>query len=102
MSKKSRVYKRGGKCFRYDYDNALVIWVMKATQEDINDNKEWQEKHGRNLHDIDDDGYIEVDAVGLSSSNWKNKEMRDSYLDQWIDEINEEATYLMNEFIKFG
>lgn len=92
--KKSKVYKRGKRYFRYDYDNALVIWVAKATKEEFDENKEWQEKHGKELFHIED-GYVEVDSVGLGKSNWTNKEDRDSYLDMWNDELDEEIFFMM-------
>ena len=98
----SKVYKRGKKLFRYDYDNALVLWVFKATKNEINDNKEWQEKYGKNLWDIDDDGYIEISSVGLGKVNWTNKDARDGYLDLWIDELEEESRWLAKEFEMYG
>ena len=100
--KKSRVYKRQNKLFRYDYDHSLVCWVAKATADEIDDNKEWIEKYGKPLFDIDSSGYMEIQAVGLRQENWKNKKMRDSYLDMWIDEIEEESRCLMADFLRFG
>ena len=100
--KLSKVYKRKNKSFQYDYDNSLVLWVCKATEEEINDNKEWQAKYGKNLWDINNDGYIEIQSVGLMKSNWTNKSNRDSYLDQWIDELEEESYWLAKEFEMYG
>lgn len=99
---KSKAYKYGRKEFRYDYENGLVEWVTKATDEERKDNEEWMKKFNKPLWDIDEDGYIKIDSVGLSKENWKHKEMRDSYLGQWCDEIEEETRCLVNDFIMFG
>ena len=100
--KLSKVYKRKKKSFRYDYENCLVLWVEKATEEDVKDNKEWIEKYGKPLFEIDEDGYIEIQSVGLSKSNWTDRQARNEYLDEWIYELEEETAYLIDQFVKFG
>lgn len=85
----SGIYKRSGFSFRYDYDHCVVEVVSKAGAEEIADNEEWQSKFGKNLWDIDEAGYIVHDSVGLRPENWKNKEVRDEYLDEWIFEFRE-------------
>lgn len=93
--KKSSIYKFKGKLFRYNFDHCVVEWVSKATQEEIDDNKKWQAKYGKNLWDIDEDGYIEIDAVGLRKENWTRKAVRDEYLSEWVAEIAEACDYEM-------
>lgn len=97
----SKVVKHQGKMFRYDFDNCLVQHVSKATNEEIKDNEEWQMKHGRDLWDIDEDGYIEIDSVGLGPENWRNKEARDEYLDEYCFDLNEETSYESYMFEKY-
>ena len=99
--KKSRVYKLEGYTFRYDYDNSVVEWVTKATADEIADDKEWMERNGRPLWGVDEHGYIVNEAVGLSAEHWKDKEARDEYLSGWIDELDEEAAYLADEFERY-
>lgn len=93
--KKSRVYKFENRYFRYDFDNCIVQYLQKATEEEIQDNKDWQKKYGKNLWDIDKDGYIEVDAAGLRTENWKRKAVRDEYLAEWIAEMQEACAWEM-------
>ena len=102
MARLSKIYKFRKKSFRYDYDNGLVSVVYKADEEMYKDNEEWQEKYGKDLWDIDKDGYIESSTVGLMRENWDNKEVRDEYLSMWVDELKEEAEYLAQEFLMYG
>ena len=96
--KKSAVYNYKGKKFRYDYENCLVERVYKADKEMLADNEEWIAKYGKPLFDIDEKGYEVIAAVGLSVENWRNKEVRNEYLDGWIWEMNEEVRYEMEIF----
>ena len=91
--KKSAVYKFKGKLFRYNFDECLVEYIAKATKEELEENKEWQKKFGKNLWDIDENGYIEIDAVGLRKENWTRKEVRDEYLSEWAAEMHEALEY---------
>lgn len=95
MEKFSGIYKRDGFSFRYNFDRCLVEYVSKASKEELADNEEWQQKYGRNLWDIDENGYIVIDAVGLRPENWKNKEARDGYLDEWIFDLREAVAWEM-------
>ena len=77
--KYSKVIKKDGKQFRYNYKDNVVEYIGEI------------------------DGEIEIlDSVGLSKENWDNKEARDEYLDQYIMDLNEEESYmtkdLMDEF----
>ncbi|MCI9505765.1 MAG: hypothetical protein HFF62_04130 [Oscillospiraceae bacterium] len=98
---KSAIYEQGGKLFRYDFDNCVVEYVYKATDEDVQDEAEWLRDHDRPLYGIDDDGYMTLDSVGLSPENWKNKGLRREYLAQWIDDLDEEAQALARDFEKY-
>lgn len=97
----SKPYKRGRRLFRYDYENAIVEWVSKATEEEYRDNAEWESNHpGRRnrLWDIGEDGLISHEGVGLRKENWENKEARNEYLDEWNFELDEESEWLYEEF----
>lgn len=97
---KSKPYKHGGKLFRYDFDECMVEYIYKVTPAMLQDNEEWLKEFGEPLWNIDADGYCIAECVGLRTENWKNKESRDGYLDQWIDEMAEEAAYEMDFFMK--
>ena len=98
---KTQIYKRGKRTFRYNFDEAIVEYVAKATKDMLEDNKEWQAKRGENLWDIDEDGYMVLDSAGLSRANWKNKESRDYYLDEWNYDLDEELAYQTSLFEKY-
>lgn len=89
MAKMSGIYRYKKKLFRYNFDSCVVEWVSKPTAEEIKDNEEWHRKHGRDLWEIED-GMIVNDSIGLRPENWKNKEARNEYLDEWIFELQEE------------
>ena len=101
MKRFSGVYKRGGKCFRYDFQNCLVQLVYKAGEEELADNAEWMAKHGEPLWDIDESGYMVSQSVGLRPENWKNKAVRDEYLDEWLFELDEELACEVEMFVKY-
>lgn len=101
--KKSGVYKFRGQFFRYDFDNGLVERLAKATDQERKDNEEWLAKYGKPLWQIDADGYIEIEAVGLMRENWQCKAVRDEYLAEWISEIEEnEAVMAADLAAEFG
>lgn len=86
------LYELNGKTYRYDRRTATVEQLTKATEQELEDNKEWQAKYGKDLWEIDADGYTLVDSIGLSPENWEDKEARDEYLEGWQAEQMEEAT----------
>lgn len=97
----TKPYKRGERLFIYDEDNAIVYYIGKMTEKDKQMNKEWLEKSGRQLFNTVENGeYIILDSVGLGRENWKDKESRDDYLDQWNYELNMETEYMMEELRK--
>lgn len=101
--KKSGIYKFRGQIFRYDFDNGLVERLAKATKQEFEDNAEWLAKYGKPLWDIDSDGYIEIEAVGLRKENWQRKAVRDEYLAEWIEEFEEnEAIMAADLAAEFG
>lgn len=97
---KSKPYKFDGKLFRYDFDAGLVEYIGKADDDMLRDNEEWQAKHGRNLWDVDAEGYMVFDYIGLRKENWKNKAVRDEYLSEWCFELDEEASVMVDNFVK--
>lgn len=98
---KSKPYKLHGKLFRYDFDTATVEYISKADEEMRKDNEEWQAKYGRDLWDIDAEGYIVLSTVGLHPDNWKNKAARDEYLFVWCCDLDEESAALARDFERF-
>ena len=90
MAKYSRVYKVGKKAFRYNYERATLEWVYKPDAQIIEDNKEWQEKFGKDLWDIVD-GYVVCDTIGLGRENWK--ESPKYWCETYAHEISLECAY---------
>lgn len=88
-------YEGKEKCFQYDRKRAMVYLVAKATEEDVKENEDWKKKYGHNLWDINSDGYMKINSVGLGRENWDDKEARDEYLREWCFEMNEELAYMM-------
>lgn len=82
-----QIYKRNGKTFRYNFETQIVQYVVEPTDDGLKDNE---------------DGYCVLDSAGLKKSNWINKEARDTYLDNWSEEIDEEVAYLVREFMEYG
>lgn len=96
---KSSIYRYNGKLFRYDYEFSVVEYLVRATKDMYKDNEEWQDTYGRNLFQIDPDGYMVNATVGLHLDNWRRKSIRDEYLYEWCCELDEEMRYLSAEFI---
>ena len=101
MKKFSAVYKRGKRHFRYDFERCMVEYVCKASEEELADNAEWMAKYGRPLWDIDESGYMVIDAAGLRPENWKRKSSRDMYLDEWMADLDAETACEMEMFVKY-
>lgn len=76
-AKYSKVIKRNGKQFRYDYTGAYLQWV-----EDLGE------------------GLEVIDEIGLQRYNWENKASRNEFIDGWCDELEVELAYLSGKFIK--
>lgn len=62
---KSNPVKVSGKLFRYDFDHSVVEYIIKADEEIINAEIEWEQKHGSQLYGVGADGYIVLESVGL-------------------------------------
>lgn len=92
MAKLSGVYRYEKKLFRYDYENCVVQWVSPLTAEMKADNEEWQRKYGEDLWEVEE-GMVVNDSIGLRPENWKNKDMRNEYLDEWVGMIAEEVEF---------
>ncbi len=96
----SDIQKVGGRLFRYKEERAIVEFIEEATPDMYKDDEEWIEKHGYPLWDIDAEGYIVLDSVGLSKENWEDDEARMNYLTEYANEIDSEIAYLSKDFIK--
>ena len=70
--KYSKIDKRRGRKFRYNYERGLIEWIDK------DDNGEWEV----------------IDAVGLRKESWENKGLRDEYLFIWNVDIDDELKYM--------
>ena len=99
---KSKPIKLNERLFRYDYDTAQVEYIYKADAEMIAADKRWVKTYGHTLYGIDQDGFCVVGVVGLSRDNWENEEARGEYLQDWSDELDEEAAILSEQFKKWG
>ena len=97
----SKPYKYNDKLFRYNFDTGEVQYISKADKEMLEDNEEWQVKYGRNLWDIDAEGYIILGTVGLHPDNWKNKAARDEYLSGWCIDLDAETQSLARDFERY-
>lgn len=100
----NNICKVEGKLFRYNREHAIVEYITKATDDMYEDNVEWQAKFGRDLWDIDEDGYFVMDSIGLMRESWDNKEVRVEYLTEWAweleAEVNEIVEIATREFCK--
>ena len=97
----SKVVTVDGKQFRYDYKDGIVEYISKADEEMLKDNERWWEKYGRNLWDVDADGYVVNSSAGLMRENWDKASERKEYLKAWSEELDVEAQYLAEQFIKY-
>ncbi len=70
--KYSKIVRKSGRKFRYNYERALIEWIDK------DENGEWEV----------------IAAVGLRKENWENKELRDEYLFAWNVDIDDELRYM--------
>jgi len=93
-------YESNKKMFRYNRERAEVSYVAKATAEEIADNQKWLEKYGKPLFEIQSDGYVVINSVGLSRENWDDKEARDEYLNEWCMQMEEELAYMTADLVK--
>ena len=99
--KKSKVYEQDGKLFRFNYDDSVVEYVFKATEEDKAEEAEWIEKYGKPLHSIDSDGYGVISSIGLHRDNWEHEGLRREYIAQWIADLDEELRALTADFERY-
>lgn len=98
---KSKVYEQDGKLFRYNYDDAVVEYVYKATEDDKAEEAEWKEKYGSSLYHIDSDGYAVINSIGLHRDNWEHEGLRREYIAQWIADLDEELRALAADFERY-
>ena len=100
MAKRYQYYKYEGRWFKYDFEYAIVYYGCKYTEAKIrkeykmfNDIYESLEDY-RNSLNLDENLFCEYDGAGLRRENWKNKEVRHSYLSMYIEDMNEYMNYL--------
>ena len=79
----------------------MVEYIIKADEEIINAEIEWEQKHGSQLYGVGADGYIVLESAGLRKENWMNTATRKEYLSGWADELEEEAACLANDFVTY-
>lgn len=92
MAKYSRIHKAGKKSFRYNHEHAVLEWVCQPDAEMLADNREWQEKFGRDLWDIVD-GYVVCGRIGLGRDSWK--ESPKYWCEQYAADIEAEVGYMV-------
>ena len=90
----------GKRQLRYDRKNSIVECIQKVTPEMLEDNREWQSKYGRNLWDIDTDGYWVCASAGLRAENWNDAEARAEYLEEWCYELDDEEACLVESVMR--
>lgn len=87
-------YKLGKYHFIYDYQEALVGNGYRLKKdEEIDD---FMRRYVDYIQ-IGKTTYEVADWVGLRVENWKNKEVRNEYLEMYINEIEEEEAYMLEE-----
>ena len=85
----SKPYKLNGKLFQYNYTRCIVEYIQ-ILKEDM----EYIGKKG--------DIFV-IDEAGLSKEHWNNKEVRNEYLNSWIEELEETFRIMEHEVIEeFG
>jgi len=94
---KKQIVTIGKRKFRYDREHSIVECITKATPDMLEDNRNWRAKFGKDLWQIDADGYMVVASAGLMAENWDNREARAEYLEEWAFELDEEDAYLVEE-----
>ena len=71
----------------------LFAMTMSATihaqDSEKKDNEEWTAKYGKPLWEIDESGYMIVDSIWLSRENWKDKEARNEYLEEYCYQLED-------------
>lgn len=97
---KSKVFELDGALFRYDYESGVVEYIIKASKEEVEEDRKWKEKYGHSLLDIDKEAYMVVCTAGLSVGFWKDKEAREEYLSGWLAELRAETEQLANDFLE--
>lgn len=80
-------YKLDSSEYAYDMKNAVVMFLFKDEDE--------VEHFG-----IDEAPYRVLDTVGLSRDNWNDKAERDEYLRGYKQDLDDESSYLVQDFIQ--
>lgn len=80
-------YKLDGSEYAYDMKNAVVMFLFKDEDE--------VEHFG-----IDEAPYRVLDTAGLSRDNWNDRAERDEYLRGYKQDLDDESSYLVQDFIR--
>lgn len=91
-----------GSCSATISTHSMIEYIFKAEAEDIAFEQEWEKTHDYRIYEIDAEGYMVMEAVGLHKDNWTNKAARDEYLAAWIVDLDAEAEAMAKEFMKWG
>lgn len=67
----------------------MVEYIQEATASQIDEEIEWEQKHGSQLYGIGADGYIVLSSAELNATNWKDAAARKEYLAEWANELEE-------------
>lgn len=78
MARYSRVVKREGRRFRYNFTDCVIEWIYKEN----------------GIDEI-------IDSIGLSKEHWLDKEVREGYLEEYNYRLDCEARELMWEYERF-
>lgn len=78
--------KHNDKDFAYDKQDNMLIYLFQDDDElsELGDKAPWRT----------------LDTVGLHKNSWDDEEERKAYLDNYNDDLDSEASYLANDFIK--
>ena len=69
MQHYSKVVKRKGRFFRYDYSGCYLQWITKS-------------------------GEL-IDEIGFCKENWEDDETRNEYIDEWMAQEEEAISHLL-------
>ena len=80
--------KHGGRDFAYDKKDNILHYLFKDEEEiDV-------------MGGIENVPFRSLDAAGLSLDSWTDTDVRDEYLDGYANDLDDEASYLAQDFIK--
>lgn len=103
----SDIYEYQGKKFRYNFDTRSVEYGYFQTAEQLQESvKKGQMESGEEYTDkqinliYGKPGWNIIDTIGLSINNWYDVETRNDYLDDYIYQMEEEISYILQTEFK--